>query len=98
MMAEAGDPVTEVIVTIGFDQDGRLVRMTKLVAYTTFVTTDTLILSDFDSTEIGPMPEATNTFEEMEEDMQVKFDAMLDESGFDAPADAADSEEAPAAK
>lgn len=36
-----------------------------------------LMLKDYDSTTVDPMPEATRTFEDMEQDMQLKYDALF---------------------
>ena len=37
------------------------------------------MFSDYDSTVIDPMPEADKTYEEMEEDMAKKIDALYEE-------------------
>lgn len=70
--AEAGDPVQEAYVTVGFDKDGRIVWMTETNVYSKVTFSVLLDLTDFDSTVIDPMPEATKTYEEMDADIQQK--------------------------
>lgn len=80
MMADSNDPITEARITVGFDKDGRIVSMSNTSVFTTVTSVKTLDLSDYDSTVVDPMPEATRTYEEMEADMQAKIDTWIAES------------------
>ena len=79
MMKDAGDPVLSAVFTFSIDKDGRLVSLNRVVDYNVSSIDVTHTLSDFDSTVIGPMPEADKTYEEMESDINVKFDQLAAE-------------------
>ena len=98
IMAEAGDPVTEALFTIAFDNDGSIGAIDLVVTYEQgSVSGKHLILRDYDNTTIDPMPEADRTYEDMEADMKLKLDAfekqLESEAGAeDAAADAAEAD------
>ena len=75
-LSESGSPVTEASLTITFDEDGSIGAIDKKDTFEDSTITRTLVFSDYDSTVIDPMPEATKTFEEMNADMQAKLDAF----------------------
>ena len=79
MMKDAGDPVLSAVFTFSIDKDGRLVSLNRVVDYNVSSIDVTHTLSDFDSTVIGPMPEADKTYEEMESDINVKFEQLAAE-------------------
>ena len=79
MMKDAGDPVLSAVFTFSIDKDGRLVSLNRVVDYNVSSIDVTHALSDFDSTVIGPMPEADKTYEEMESDINVKFEQLAAE-------------------
>jgi len=60
-------------------KDGRLVSLNRVVDYNVSSIDVIHTLSDFDSTVIGPMPEADKTYEEMESDINVKFEQLAAE-------------------
>ena len=76
LLAEYGSPVKEAFFTIGFEEDGSIASLDLAVSYEDSQKLTNLMLKDYDSTTIDPMPEATRTFEDMEEDMQLKYDAL----------------------
>ena len=73
MMKDAGDPVLSAVFTFSIDKDGRLVSLNRVVDYNVSSIDVTHTLSDFDSTVIGPMPEAEKTHEEMDSDINVNL-------------------------
>ena len=79
LMAENGDSVVEAVFALGFDQEGHIVSIHKVITYVANASDLTLTLSDFDSTVVEPMPEADKTYEEMEADIDAKFEALYDE-------------------
>ena len=78
--------LTEAVITFGLDKDGRVVSTSKVTKSPISTGETTIIISDFDSTEIGAMPEATKTYEDMESDMNEKYDAFFNDvdGGTDA--------------
>lgn len=79
MMKEYGDPVVSAVFELGFDGEGHLASIHEAVEYSASIADRTYTLSDFDSTEVGPMPEADKTYEEMEADIDEKYKALEDE-------------------
>lgn len=76
LLAEYGDPLQSATFTFGFDQQGRMVMAESVEEYTTDIAHRVVTLSDFDSTVVEPMPEADRTYEQMEQDEQMKLDAL----------------------
>ena len=91
LMAESGTPVKEAFFTIGFEEDGCIASIDLAVTYDKSKNWRGLVFSDYDSTVIDPMPEANKTYEEMEEDMTMKVDALYE--GLDTAESAAGSSE-----
>lgn len=91
LMADSGTPVKEAFFTIGFEEDGSIASMDLAVTYEKSKNWRGLMFSDYDSTVIDPMPEANKTYEEMEEDMTMKVDALYE--GLDTAESAAGSSE-----
>ena len=86
--AEAGNPLSDALITVGFSKDGSICSIDKKLEYKDIVALWSLVLSDHDNTVVDPMPAATKTYEEMEADMAEKFEeAFADEE----PADTAES-------
>lgn len=79
MMKEYGDPVVSAVFTLGFDGEGHLASIHEVVEYAKSIADRTYTLSDFDSTTVDPMPAADKTFEEMEADINEKYEALEDE-------------------
>lgn len=75
MLAEAGHPLEEATVTVGFGADGRLVSVERVLSYGTSKAVDSLALTDYDATTVDPLPAADKTFQELEGDMQEKAEA-----------------------
>ncbi len=78
MMAESGNPVRASDVTLGFDKEGHMVLLDHMLEYDKSITELDIEFNDFDSTVVGPMPKATNTYEELLADEERKY-ADLDE-------------------
>ena len=76
MLAGGGSPLEQCFVTIGFDKDGHIAALSRVTAFTDITFVKALEFTDFDSTVVDPMPEATSTYEEMVADMQAKIDAQ----------------------
>lgn len=86
--AEAGNPLSDALITVGFNKDGSICSIDKKLEYKDIVALWSLVLSDHDNTVVDPMPAATKTYEEMEADMAEKFEeAFADEE----PSDTAES-------
>lgn len=83
LLAEYGSPVKEAFLTIGFEEDGSIASIDRAIVYEDLSAMKGLLISDYDNTTLGPLPEATKTFEEMEADIQAKIDAFIEESGGD---------------
>ena len=86
MLKESGSPVKEAVITIGFDEDGSIASVDKKVVYEDVTSVWNLVLSDHNKTTVDPMPEATATYEEMQEAEQMKLDQVFGE-GQSADAD-----------
>ena len=76
MLADSGSPVTEALITVGFDEDGSIGSIDKKVVYGDLIAVNNLLFSDYGATTVDPLPEADKTYEEMEADMAEKFDAF----------------------
>ncbi len=88
MMAEGGDAVKEALLTITFEENGSIVGIDLVVSYEKgHMTGKHLMIGDYDSTTIDPMPEADRTYEEMEADMKLKLDAFEKQLGSEAGTD-----------
>ena len=72
----SGDPIQNAVIAIGFDSEGRIVQLNKKTAFPISDNDVSIALSDFDTTSIDPMPEATNTYEELEKDREAKFNTL----------------------
>ena len=79
MLADYGSPITEALVTVGFDEDGSICSIDKKIAYSDITAVKNLVFSDYGATTVEDLPEADKTYEEMEADMQEKLDALSDE-------------------
>ena len=64
MQAEAGHPLKEAQITIGFDADGRLVSLERVLSYDASKDVDSLAFTDYDATVVDPMPAADKTFDD----------------------------------
>ena len=76
LMAESGDPIQEAVFVIKFDQDGHMVSVNSRSEYKQVSAVRNAELSEFDATVVDPMPKADKTYEEMEKDMDAKYDAF----------------------
>lgn len=79
MLADYGSPVTEALVTVGFEEDGSICSIDKKVVYSDVTAVKNLMFSDYGATTVESLPAADKTYEEMEADMQAKLDALIDE-------------------
>ena len=78
------DPIKEAVVTITFDSDGTLGSIDLKTTFEKVISVKNLYFKDYNATTVGPMPEATNTFEEMQADEQAKLNALFgDEDDID---------------
>ncbi|MBR3316426.1 MAG: hypothetical protein IKG21_01210 [Atopobiaceae bacterium] len=76
-LAKYGSPVKEAYVTFGFEGDGRIVSIDKKLVYEKSTSVWNLVLSKHDKTVVSPMPEATSTYEQMEEDEERKLEEIF---------------------
>ena len=83
MAEELDDPVIEAVYTIGFDQDGHITLIRVETKYKDSASELDVAFSNFDSTVIDSMPEADKTYEDMEADIEGKFDTFLEDSEGD---------------
>ena len=79
LLADAGDPILAESIIIGFDEKGYLVWANEKREFKDTTAETNIMLSDFDSTVVDPMPEADKTFEEMQADMDEKYEAFFAE-------------------
>ena len=90
MLADYGSPVTEAIITVGFDEDGSIGSVDKKVVYSDVIAVRNLVFSGYGATTVEPLPAADKTYEEMEADMQAKLDSLSEGLELaDASSDAA---------
>ena len=74
LMADSGTKVESTAVTIGFDKDGYIVSVDKVVEYSTGIKAVwNLTFDDFDKTTVQDMPEANATYEQMDSDILKKI-------------------------
>ena len=78
LLADSGSKVQEAIFSFVFDSEGRIVSSTKTLVFPDVTSVKLFELTDFDSTTVEPMPEATSTYEQMDADMKAKMDALAD--------------------
>ena len=78
-LADYGTTVKEAMVTVGFDEDGTIASIDRTIDYGDTIASKHMVFSDYNSTVVEAMPEATKTFEEMEADSQAKLDALYGE-------------------
>lgn len=76
MAADAGDPIQNAYITVGFDKDGYIAWMTRTDVFSGLTKSTLLDLTDYDKTVVDPMPEATNTYEEMEAEISAKLEEV----------------------
>lgn len=84
LVQESPNPVESATLEIGFDKDGYI---TSTVLDTVFAQSQTsirLALADFDKTTVEEMPQATGTYEDMQNDVQKKLGEFADELGHAA--------------
>ena len=98
LLADAGSPVTEALVTVGFDEDGSICSIDKKVAYSDITAVRNLVFSDYGATTVEDLPAADKTYEEMEADMQEKLDALSSELDLTDDSESAESSSAAEAK
>lgn len=77
MLADAGYPVKEALLTVGLNKDGNAVSMSMVVGFEDSGLVETLEFSDFGSTVVDPTPEATKTYEEMDEDKRQEIEQLI---------------------
>lgn len=77
VLADAGHPVKEALLTIGLNKDGNVVSMNMVVGFEDSGLVETLEFSDFGNTFVDPTPEATKTYEEMDEDRQREIEQLI---------------------
>lgn len=78
-LADSGMPLTEAVISVGFNDDGSICSLDKKLEYEDIIALWNLGLSDHDNTVVDPMPEATKTYEEMEADMAEKFEEAFED-------------------
>ena len=88
-VAEVGNALTAGVYTIAFDQDGHIVSIVESLESEMTASEVALTLSDFDSTTIDSMPEATSTYDEMLQDEDLKYGAFAEQLGASADDEAA---------
>ena len=76
MLAEYGTVVQEATFTVSFDEDGTIASVDQNITYEDSTKYKGLIFSDYGSTVVDPMPEADKTYEDMEADMEAKFNTI----------------------
>ena len=94
ILADNGDPILSESVIVGFDEKGYLVWANEKREFQDTTAEKNLMLSDFDSTVVDPMPEADKTYEEMEADIDEKYEALFAEWEAAESAEGAVSSEA----
>lgn len=69
-VAEVGSPAKDVYITVGFDDAGRIAWMTRTCVFDTITSSTLLDLTDYDSTVVDPLPEASKTYEDLAAELQ----------------------------
>ena len=77
LLADSGDPILSESITVGFDGNNNLVWAYEKREFKASTAEKNLTFSDFDNTVVDPMPEANKTFEEMQADIDEKYDAVF---------------------
>ena len=77
IMSDSGSPVISASYVIAFDADGNYSKISNTVDYGTSTSTKTFVFSDFGTTTVDKMPEATKTYADMQADMQAKIEELL---------------------
>ncbi len=77
VLADAGYPVKDALLTISLNKDGNVVSMNMVVGFEGSGLVESLEFSDFGSTVVDPTPEATKTYEEMDEDKQQEIEQLI---------------------
>ena len=98
ILADNGDPILSESIIVGFDENGYLVWANEKRAFKVSTLEKNIMLTDFDSTVVDPMPEADKTYEEMEADIDEKYEKFFDEAEKAESAEGAVSSEAAEAK
>jgi hypothetical protein len=104
ILADAGEPILSESIIVGFDENGHLVWANEKREFAATIAESNMMFSDFDSTVVDPMPEADKTYEEIEADMDARYDAFFAEleeaeaAQGTAPAETAEASEAAEAK
>lgn len=80
ILSDYGDSVKKAVITIGFNEDGRIVYLDNTTDFSKTVSKKNLSFADFDATVIDPMPKATKKYEDLQADREAKLDAMFGES------------------
>ena len=88
-VADAGNALKAGAYTIAFDKDGHITSIVESLESEMTTTEVALTLSDFDSTTVDPMPEATSTYDEMLADEDLKYGAFAEQIGASADDEAA---------
>ena len=98
ILADAGDPVQAESIILGFDDKGYLVWANEKREFKLSSLEKNLMLTDFDNTTVEPMPKADKTYEEMEADIDEKYDAFFADLDKNEAAEGEASSEAAEAK
>ena len=98
ILADAGDPVQAESIILGFDDKGYLVWANEKREFKLSSLAKNLMLYDFDNTTVEPMPKADKTYEEMEADIDEKYDAFFADLDKNEAAEGEASSEAAEAK
>ena len=79
IMADNGDPLVAESIILGFDEKGYLVWANEKREFKGSVAEKNIMLTDFDNTVVDPMPKADKTYEEMEADIDAKYEVFFAE-------------------
>ena len=78
-LKELGFPVKDALLTITLDEKGNVSLLSMIVGFEGSSIEETLEFSDFNSTVVDPTPEATKTYEEMDEGLRMKIQTLMSE-------------------
>ena len=79
ILAESGDPILSESIIVGFDANNYLVWANEKREFQASAAEKNMTFTDFDSTVVEPMPEADKTFEDMEADIDAKYEDFFAE-------------------
>ena len=97
LMKDFGDSLKESKLSVGFDADGNIVSIDFGNSYEKgHAMLKHLVISDYDSTVVEPMPAAEKTYKDMQADIQEEVDAFLNDMDLDSTAEGATSSSAAA--